>query len=136
MLYKNVFVPRVNSYTYILISSLISCYVIQKWNYCTSHYNRVIPRLHQSIRVVKTSKLLQFKSIPWYIFPLGVFPLTPYPYSRWGGLFGNKYNQHNLIPRHSGNSTPPTVNPLIVRVSHQTSFHTYNLLTLITIHIN
>ena len=121
---------------YILISSLILCDVIIKWGYFTSHYNRGPPRMHQAIRVVKTSQLLQVKRIHWSIFLLGGFPLTLYPYSQGVGLFGHKYNQHTLSPRHSGNSTPPTMNPLIVRVSHQTSFHTYNLLTLITIHIN
>ena len=43
MLYKNVFVPGVNSYIYILISSLILYDVILKWGYCTSHYIRGIP---------------------------------------------------------------------------------------------
>ena len=136
MLYKYVFIPGVNYYIYILISYLILCGVIIKWSYFTSHYNRGNPCLHQSIRVVKTSQLLQVKIISWSWFLLGGCPLTPYPYSQGVASFGHKYNKQTLNPRHPGNSKPPTSNPLIVRVSDQTSFHTYNLLTLITLHTN
>ena len=68
--------------------------------------------------------------------PLDNFPLTPYPDSQGGGLFGHKDNQHTLSPRESGNATPPTVKTLTVRGSHKTPCHTYNLLTLRTLHTN
>ena len=82
MLYKYVFFPGVNYYIYIVISSLISCDFILKWGYYTSHYNICTPHLHQAIRVVKTSKLLQVKSISWSRFLMGGCPLTPYPDSQ------------------------------------------------------
>ena len=65
-----------------------------------------------------------------------IVTLTPYPDSRGGGLFGQEDNYHTFCPRDSGNSTSPTVKPLKVRDYHKISFHTYTLLTLVTLHIN
>ena len=62
--------------------------------------------------------------------------LTLYLNSQGGGLFGQKDNYHTLGPRYSGNATSPTVKKVIVRGSHQTSFHTYTILTWGILHTN
>ena len=56
-----------------------------------------------------------------------------YPDSQGVGIFGQKDNQHTLSPRASGNEMPPTVKPLTVRGPHK-YFHTYNNITLRTLH--
>ena len=136
MLYKYFFVPRVNSNIFILIFYLRTCGILHKWGYCTSPYTQGTPRLHQSISVVKKSQLHPFQINPGSIVPLGDRIFTPYPGSQLGGLFGQKYKQRTLIPRGSGNSIPPTMNPLTGRGSHKTSFRDYKLITFITLHKN
>ena len=74
--------------------------------------------------------MIQVQIMPGSIFPLGDNTFTPYPESQGGRLFGKKDNPNTLRPRYSGNSTPPTMNPLIATGSHKSFFHTYNLLTL------
>ena len=119
-----------------LIICLGLCGLFQIWEYCTSPYTWGIPRLYLATRVVKASQLLQVKIMSGSGDLLGDIPLTHYPESQGGRLFGQKDNQNNLSRRDSVNSTSQTVKPLIVRCYHRTSLHTYNLLTLIKLPTN
>ena len=62
--------------------------------------------------------------------------IIPYPYSQELGLFSQKNKQTTLIQRNSGYATSPTVKALKSRGSNETSFNTYNLLDLRTLHTN
>ena len=106
-----------------LADSLVPCDVIHKWSYCTSTYNPGTTHLRPAIRAVKSSQLLQVQRISGSRFPLSDHAFIPYPESQGRGLFYKKYNKNTLIPRESNNSTPPTINPLTVRVFHKTKFN-------------
>ena len=101
-----------------LADSLVPCDVIHKWSYCTSTYNPGTTHLRPAIRAVKSSQLLQVQRISGSIFLLDDHAFTPYTEKKGQGLFDKKYNHNPLRIRDSGNSTPPTVNPLTVTSSH------------------
>ena len=134
LVYEYVFVPGIKSNLSILIIYSRPCDVFHKWGYCTFTYKWIIHFLHQSLRVVKTFQLLQVKILLGARVPLGGSNFTPYSDLQKGRSFDNKDNQNTLIPRYSGNSTQPTVNPPTARGYQETSFNTYNIFKLRTLY--
>ena len=129
MLYKYVFIFLSHYFLLILLYSaqigLLYLSLYQSHLFYASIYDNC-----------KNSQVIQVQRASGYRVTFSYHILTPYPQSQGGEIFGHKYNQNTLNPWESDNSTSPSLKPLTFRGSRKTSFHLYNLLTLITLHTN
>ena len=134
MVYKYIFVPRVKSNRFIVITYNHFMFFIT-WGFGTALHNQSIPCLNIVI-ISKTLYLSKFKECQDPEVLLSDLCVTPYPYSQGGGLFFWKYIYHTLSSRYSVNDTLPTMKPLVVRGSHHIYFHANTRLTRLTLHTN
>ena len=99
-------------------------------------YTQSAPHLHLAIRFVKNLLTYPSTNIIRVQSSISLQSFNPLPRVTTRRVICQKENHKISTPRDSGNSNPPTMKSLIVKVSHKLPFHTNNLLTFITIHTN